>query len=97
MCIKVETKEISKIFELIINKLNKDNVEFVEIEEDLYWLISANNWDVSVENPDLGVRSLIDDWESLIKCKNENEIISYLEFDRIASILHAISEKLAPI
>ncbi len=97
MSIKIETNEIENIFELVINKLKADKVEYIEVDEIMYWFINTDNWNVINENPENEVGSIKDDWDGLIKCKNKEEIISYTEFDRLASILRAISEKLAPI
>ncbi|MFH1197427.1 MAG: hypothetical protein V1720_17135 [bacterium] len=97
MSIKIEVNEINEIFRLIMEKFKKDNIISIELEEDLYWLINTDNWDVNIEKPELEVGSIKEDWEYLLKCKNNNEIFSYIEFDRMATILRAISERIAPI
>jgi hypothetical protein len=43
------------------------------------------------------VGSLFDDIKSIKKSIKENEIITYTDFDRLASLLRAISEINAPL
>lgn len=97
MSILIKLEEISSLFELIIKKLQKENIEDIEIEEYLYWFINSDNWNVDKENPEIEVGSFKDDWEGLLKCIDRNEIVTYVEFDRLASILKVMSNKLAPI
>ena len=97
MNIKIKYNELETIFNLILKKLQNDKVYEVELEEVEYWVISADEWDIGNENPELGVGLLTEDWEGLKKCIMENSIFSYTEFDRLSSILRAISQKQAPI
>ena len=89
----IKTEDLKQIFDLIIKKLNDDQVNEIDLDIDYYWLITADDWDVENEKPEIVVGSLIDDWNELCKCISEKEILSYIEFDRCSSILRAISEK----
>jgi hypothetical protein len=53
-------------------------------------------YDVSQDaKPVIG--SLIDDWENLEKLITENNSVAFLDLDRLASILRAISQELNPV
>ncbi len=97
MNINIKHEELTTIFDLVLKKLEDDQVSEIELDDLDYWVISADEWDVGNEKPELGVGSLADDWEGIKKCLKENRVISYIEFDRLSSILRAISQKQAPI
>lgn len=97
MKLNIKYDELVTIFNLILKKLENDQVVEIELDNIEYWLISAEEWDIGNEKPELGVGSLADDWEGIKKCLKENRVISYIEFDRLSSILRAISQKQAPI
>ena len=48
----------------------------------------------SPPKPDVG--SLVDDWNSLEKILKKEEIVTYLDYERFASILRAVSETIVP-
>lgn len=58
--------------------------------------ISVNEWNDFKNVPSPSVGSLVDDVDCLKKVVSQNIIYSYSEFDRIATVLRAISEKMAP-
>ncbi|MDJ0658444.1 MAG: hypothetical protein QNJ42_03030 [Crocosphaera sp.] len=68
------------------------------VETDYYWLITSDEWEDFNSNspPDPVVGSLIDDWESLQKILTQEHIVTYLDYERFASILRAISETIVP-
>ena len=97
---KIKTKELEKIFNLLIKKLHFEGVESVELgENDFYWLIGPPEWTdfnkVAVE-PEVG--SPIDDWKSLRKLLTDKDRPTmYVDFDRVAAILRFISEDQNPV
>ncbi|WP_157951128.1 hypothetical protein [Cyanothece sp. BG0011] len=58
----------------------------------------SDEWDNfnSDSPPDAAVGSLVDDWESLQKILTQEHIVTYVDYDRFASILRAISETIMP-
>lgn len=92
----IKVKDIRKVFDKIISKLEYEGVDKVEIETDFYRFIPADEWG-NYDKDIIAVGSLDDDIESLLKIVNDdNRICTYVDFDRMASLLHAISEKLNP-
>lgn len=96
---KISIKELKLCFNQILDKLIEDNVDTVELETDYYRLIPTNKWDnfdydgAPIEH----VGSLHDDIESLKKMINDPEIpCTYVDFDRLASVLRAISQENNP-
>lgn len=94
LCITVD--EIKQIFECLIQRINNDNIESVDVEIDYYWLITSDEWDNFDSSPEIAVGSLVDDWDSLQEVLESKRIITYLDYERFASILRAISETIAP-
>ena len=94
LCITVD--EIKRIFECLIQRINNDNIESVEVEIDYYWLITSDEWDNFDSSPEIAVGSLVDDWNSLQEVLESKRIVTYLDYERLASILRAISETIAP-
>jgi hypothetical protein len=99
-------KELEEIFSRIIDKLKFeiDENSQIDIETDTYRIIPAENWNNfddsanwnSAKEIDLG--SLKDDIEELEKLvKNKDRICTYVDFDRVASLLREISQINNPI
>jgi hypothetical protein len=62
----------------------------------MYWYIPADRWESFEQTPAL-LGSLKDDIESLIQLVNDSEgFCTYVDFDRAASVLMAISQKNNP-
>ncbi len=92
----ITTYEIEAIFKLVINKLKEDEVSYIEIPDDDYWQVPADQWSDFGTVPEPVVCSLADDFNYLKKAIEASSIISYSDFDRLASLLRIISEKMAP-
>jgi hypothetical protein len=93
----ITKEDIKKIFDNILEKLDRDEVKEVVIEQDLYRFIPTDEWD-SYEQTNVLEGSLFDDFDSLkLLIENPNRYCTYVDFDRAASILRYISEKLAPV
>ncbi len=88
--------ELENLFKLIIEKLKKDKVEFILINFDEYWNIASDEWDNFDKTPEPIVGSILEDIQYLKRTLNKNEIFTYSDFDRVGTVLKAISEKEAP-
>jgi hypothetical protein len=92
---KIQTSQLDVIFRKITLKLKELDINSVEIDQDYYLLISNADWTkVDEANPEPVTGSLIDDWGSLHKVVTGEHPLMFVDFDRLASILRAISEKL---
>ena len=96
MTIRITVDEIQQIFELLLQRIKDDKIEFVDIETDFYWLITSDEWSNFNSSPEAVVGSLVDDWDSLQKVLESKCIVTYLDYERFASILRVISETIAP-
>lgn len=96
MTTRVTVNEIKHIFEHLIQRISDDKIEFIDIETDYYWFITSDEWDNFSSTPNMAIGSLIDDWISLQKILRTERMVSYLDYERLASILRAISETIAP-
>ena len=95
---KIKTEDLERCFKEIINKLREENIDLIKINTDYYQLISAGQWDNFEYNEDPSVGSLFDDIESLKKMINEQDIpCTYVDFDRVSSVLRAISQENCPV
>jgi hypothetical protein len=94
----IKTEEIERIFKLLIEKLKEGGIENISVNQDYYLNISPSDLYKldKISNVELNVGSLDDDWESLLKTINGENVFTYLDFDRIASILIAVSEEIIP-
>lgn len=97
MTIKIQANEIELIFQKMIQKFKIDRIESLELDTDYYWIVTTDEWDDfdSTSSPSLAVGSLVDDWTSLLD-DLKNDQITYLDLERLSSILRALSEKIAP-
>lgn len=94
---KIEIEELKIIFSKIIKKLEDDNYTELRFDKDLYRIIPTDKWD-SYEDDIIYEASLYDDIDSLKLLKQDSSrIITYVDFDRLASILRAISENNNPV
>lgn len=90
---KIDVAELEVIFGKIINKLKSEEIYNIEIESDLYRFIPTDKWD-SYDDDEILTGSLFDDLDSLkLILKDSNRMVTFVDFDRLASILRIISEK----
>lgn len=94
--VNITVAELETLFKLVIRKLKKEKIENIYLDIDEYWIVLADEWSDFSTSPSLAVGSIVDDTSYLKKAIQENEISTYSDLDRIASLLHAISELLAP-
>ena len=92
----ISIEELEAFFAKVLNKLADESVESVKIPNDFYRVIPADKW-ASYEDGIIQVGSLDDDIASLKMLLEDSERpTTYLDFDRLASVLHAISQELNP-
>lgn len=93
----VELSELEILFNMLIGKLKDENILNIEINIDLYRFIPTDKWE-SFENNIVEMGSLFDDIDSLkLLISDKDRVFTYVDFDRLASLLHAISEIKNPI
>jgi len=93
----IEISDLEKLFNLLIKKLKAENVEAIEINTDFYRFVPADKWG-SYEDNIIETGSLFDDIDSLKLLLSDNERpFTYVDFDRLASVLHSISEIKNPV
>jgi hypothetical protein len=88
--------ELSTIFNKILQKLEYENYNEIILEDDLYRYIPTDKWS-SFEDNEIEIGSLYDDINSLLNLQNnKSHPCTYVDFDRLASVLRAISQKHNP-
>ena len=88
--------DLQKILNLLVSKLKSDGYLQIEFETDLYRFIPTDKWDTFQETI-VEAGSLYDDIDSLdLLLKDSNRPCTYVDFDRVASLLRAISQKNNP-
>jgi len=92
----ITVEQLSRIFELLIQKLRADNVEKIDVPMNEYWYIGSDEWANFKDDLTQLVGSLDDDWDSIKSVIDGQNIISYLDFERVGFILRAISETIIP-
>lgn len=94
---KIKIEELEIIFSKIINKLKDEGFYELSFNEDFYRIIPTEKWD-SYDEDIIHEASLYDDIDSLkLLIHNQDRYTTYVDFDRLASILRVISEKNNPV
>lgn len=94
---KIRLDELSIIFNRIIKKLEFENYKEIRINEDLYRYIPTEKWS-SFDDEIIETGSLFDDVDELLKLVQDiKRPCTYVDFDRMASILRAISKTNNPV
>lgn len=85
---------LNKLFSQIISKLQQEGLSEITIHDDLYRFIPTDEWGRFDEDIIL-TGSLYDDIDCLNLLTNDpKRIMTYVDFDRISSVLRAVSEEL---
>ena len=94
---KLDVSELKLLFSLVIEQLRTiENIKTIDIDRDMYRFVPTDKWQSFEQEPLIG--SLYDDIKELRKIFNNSErTITYVDFDRIANVLHFISEKYNPV
>ena len=93
---KLTLEDLEAILKMVVLKLKNENLTSFSFDNDKYWIIMTDEWNDFSKTPEQAVGSLFDDIEYLKNSIKNGEIITFLDFDRVASILRAISENQAP-
>ena len=94
---KLSKTELEVFFNLVLRKLSIDKIEDILFDMNEYWIITTDEWNEFKQIPVPAVGSLEEDIRYIKKSIANNEIISYVDLDRLASVLRAISEIKAPV
>lgn len=93
----IKISEIELIFSKVIEKLKFEVDREINIEEDFYKFIPTDEWSSFAEEV-IETGSLSDDIENLKKLVFDKEHpCTYVDFDRLASVLRAISQIKNPV
>jgi hypothetical protein len=93
----IDIEMLKSIFASFINKLEREVGKQVKIEGDYYRIIPTEKWN-DFEASEEGVGSLYDDIAELKKLADVPEHpCTFVDFDRMASVLRAISQTYNPI
>ena len=87
---------LEDLFKHVIEKLKFDKVNKVELDMDFYRQITADEWK-NLGDSSIVIGSLVDDFDCLKKAVNIPYGFTYVDFDRTASLLRFVSEKLNPV
>ena len=88
--------EIACLFKLVLEKLEREHIHHINIPEKEYWQIPTSNWTDFEHLPEPLVCSLSEDIDYLKEAISVDEIFTFSNFDRLATVLRFISEQEAP-
>lgn len=94
----VSVQELENIFKLTIDKLRGENKNIITLDLDYYFSISNDSRYLrsTDQQAEIVIESLIDDWQELGRLKDGLVDITYLDLNRLAGVLLAISEEAVP-
>ena len=92
---QIPLSQIAQVAKILLEAYQERGVESVQVNMDMYWIVDAPAWTNFNEQPKLHVGSLADDWESLQKVL-AGQMPTVVDFDRLATVLRAISEHMLP-
>jgi len=93
----IKISELETIFSKIIEKLKFEAREEISIEDDFYKFIPTDEWS-SFTGDIIETGSLSDDIDNLKKLvQDKHHPCTYVDFDRLASVLRAISQNMNPV
>jgi|GEM_PF-2632762 len=93
----ITIEECEVLFKLVIQKLKNDRLSHFEFNMDDYWIITADEWNEFTDAPQPVVESFAEDIGYLKTAIKEKAIYTYSDFNRLATVLRAISQMQAPI
>lgn len=93
---RINITDLEQIFSRVLEKLRFEEEEFV-IEDDFYKFIPTDKWASFVEDI-VETGSLSDDINNLKKLATDpKRPCAFVDFDRLASVLRAISQTKNPV
>jgi len=96
MMAKISVLEIEQLFKLMIKIIKKEGIDEFEIPIDEYWVVLTDEWNNLKITPELGIGSLEEDIKFLKDTIREGEMFTFIDFEKVAQVLRAISEKMVP-
>jgi len=88
---KLNLDNIEQMISTILLKYKEFHGNEIEIESDYYWRIDEKEtYDVNKEPRDFSIGQLTDDWETLQKSLQSDDLIPY-DLQRISNMLQALS------
>src|ERR1051325_2259024 len=95
----INVNTLEKAFIRIIEKLKNEDIKEIELLYDLYRIIPTGKWQISQsENKIEHTGSLQDDLDEIEKLiADKSRPCTYVDFDRVASILRYVSETQNPV
>jgi len=91
--VRISRDDLVTIIGKISNHLMSLNGE-PEINTDYYWTILPPEWkDFSTKQPEISVGSVQSDWSELRRICDPDEVVSFVDYDRLASVLRHVSEE----
>lgn len=96
---EVNIENLKHIFSKLIEKLEFENVASIQVTEDLYNKIPTHKWSIYNNPSDCVVTgSLEDDIDNLYDLIQDNDrVATYVDFDRLATVLRVISQIRNPV
>jgi hypothetical protein len=94
---KIDRNKLIRILRRIQDHLSSLSTD-PEVEGDLYWVVLPPEWeDFSHGSPEISTGSLVDEWSELSRLLDEDEVVSFLDYDRVAAVLRHVSEVFCPV
>jgi hypothetical protein len=92
---RINLLELALLATKLVENYKERGYDSVSIDDmDLYWVVQPPEWTDLQQEPKLNVGSLRDDWEGLQQVQ-EGRMPTSVDFDRLAAVLRAVSERLA--
>jgi hypothetical protein len=92
---QIQLLELAMLAKTLVENYRERGYESVLIDDmDMYWVVQPPEWSDLQHEPKLSVGSLKDDWEGLQRVL-EGQMPTAVDFDRLAALLRAVSERLA--
>jgi hypothetical protein len=89
----VKVSTLKAAFDRILEKLEFEEVDLIQMESNFYNIVPADKWDITLPETKIEIGSLWDDVDEIEKLVlDKDRICTYVDFDRVASILRAISQ-----
>lgn len=90
---EIETRKIREMLLDILNKIEKEGIDKISLDEDYYWHIPSDEiYQVDKKPSELNLGQLYEDYEMLTKYKNEYDLICY-DLKKLSSLLRYIADK----
>lgn len=93
----IEITELRILMQMIIGQLEQKKISEYNFQFDEYWTITQGEWLDFQKAPEPGVGSIVDDIHYLKETIKDNSRFSFIDFDRIATLLKAISGIESPV